>query len=553
MYRCLSKFSFIFLIFINNYVFTTYANNNNTILKVATKTVRPFIFRHKTSNEWDGFSIDFLNLMLPKMVNYTSYEMVEYANNDEIFNAVLSGNADIGHASITKNLKREQFIDFSHTFFDSGFQVMVHNNLDVTASTLKFLSNLFSTLLLQGIVAFSIIWIICSLLIWIVDYLYSDVRKRSLFKPQFKIGIKQALVWTISKFGRKSVDSPKSRIGVFISLIYDIIGIFIMSLITAVITVILGKNTSTPKINGVDDLPGNTVGTVVSTTSQDYLESIVGITMKNYANVDSMFSGFYSGDVDALVYDYPILIFSLQQRQIQLGLDDAKIVGEIFENQPYGIAIKPGNNILRETINQAILSVMDEGNNYERIYNKWFTFDEETAVTESDFEVSFIFLAGVGIFFIFFLLMIFCCYKIKQLQDVKKQNDVNITEMIRNEKSWKRKIELLQNDIDEDKYLSTGAMNEKNFRITREIQEMLYQVNDNIQQQMNKDIIPIVVDDNIIRNRKKKCNNSTDTSSNNSYAKSDKTDKSVKSEKSEKSEKNSAISIDVDNIEIKKD
>ncbi len=131
-------------------------SNNSTVLRIATKIVQPFVFKHESSGEWDGFSLDFVKLMLPRMENYSHYTMLEYANNNEIFDAVLRGDADIGHASITKNQERERFIDFSHTFFDSGFQVMVHNNLDVAASTAKFLSNFFTTVLLQGVMAFVI-------------------------------------------------------------------------------------------------------------------------------------------------------------------------------------------------------------------------------------------------------------------------------------------------------------------------------------------------------------------------------------------------------------
>ena len=480
--------------------------NNSSILRIATKIVQPFVFKHDASGEWDGFSLDFIKLVIPKMVNYTAYTMLEFENNNEIFKAVLRGEAHIGHASITKNQERERFIDFSHTFFDSGFQVMVHNNLDVAASTMKFLSNFFTTVLLQGVIAFIIIWFICSVLIWIVDFLYSgDKNVRSLFRPEFGIGIRQAMIWTVSKFGGKSVDTPRNRIGMALSFVYDLIGIFIKALITAGITVVLSKNTSTPKINGADDLPGNTVGTVVATTSQDYLESVVGVTMKNYASVGSMFTGFYDADVDALVYDYPILVFNLQQRQIQLGLDDARIVGEIFEKQPYGIAIKPGENILRENLNQGILAVMDEGNDYERIHNKWFSFNQDASISETDFEVSFIFLGGLGALFLVLLIMIFCCYKVKQYRDVRKSNEeINIADMIKNEKSWKKKLELLQGDIEEDKYLSNAAMNEKGFLITRDIQEMLFQLNDNIQEGINGGVIkPLQVNEKLLRKRRR--------------------------------------------------
>ena len=480
------------------------------VLRIATKLVKPFILIHDTSGEWDGFSLDFMNLALPKMENYTSYQMQLYTNNDEIFQAVINGDADIGHASITKNEERERFIDFSHTFFDSGFQVMVHNNLDVAESTMKFLSNFFSTVLLQGVIAFLIIWFICSLLIWIVDFLYSGGKGvRSLFRPEFGTGIRQAMIWTVSKFGGKSVDTPRNRIGIALSFLYDLIGIFIKALITAGITVVLSQNTSTPTINGVDDLPGNTVGTVIATTSQDYLETIVGVTIHNYESVDEMFDGFYENEVDALVYDYPILIFSLQQRQIQLGLDDTRIVGEIFEQQPYGIAIRPGNNVLRENLNQAVLSVMDERNDYERIYNKWFSFDDDTILSKTDFEVSFIFLGGLGAFFFALLILIFCCYKIKQYRDVKRDaDDINLADMIKNEKSWKRKLELLKDDVEDDKYLSNSGMHEKGFYITRDIQEMLFQLNDNLQNSMESigshTVKPLIVDERHLRRRRRK-------------------------------------------------
>ena len=227
-------------------------------------------------------------------------------------------------------------------------------------------------------------------------------------------------------------------------------------------------------------MPGHSVGTVNSTTSQLYLYTNgVGITTKTYSTVAEMFEGFYANEVDALLYDYPILVFNLNERKRTNGSVDAKIVGKIFEKQSYGIAIREGNAELQEQLNLAILNVW-QSDTYIKIFEKWFTFSNDAEVSEDDFSISFLFLGGIGGLFIGLLILIYCYYKLDECITIYRQTNKNISDSIKTsigkENSWKRKIELLHEDIEDDRFLSETGIRHKTFDVTRDIQEMIYQL-----------------------------------------------------------------------------
>ena len=69
---------------------------------------------------------------------------------------------------------------------------------------------------------------------------------------------------------------------------------------------------------------------------------------------------------DAVVFDAPVAIYYAkndQDRQIE-------IVGELFEKQKYGIALREGSE-WREPINRAVLKIVESGR-YDALYKKWF-------------------------------------------------------------------------------------------------------------------------------------------------------------------------------------
>ena len=113
------------------------------------------------------------------------------------------------------------------------------------------------------------------------------------------------------------------------------------------------------------DLFGKKLATVAKSTAADFLAE-QGIPAVNVAEVDKAYPLLESGKLDAIVYDAPVL----QHYASKNGKGKVKVVGLLFEEQNYGIAIQIMSPY-REEINIALLKLIESGA-YEELKKKWF-------------------------------------------------------------------------------------------------------------------------------------------------------------------------------------
>jgi len=146
------------------------------VLRVAVKPIAPFVFKHET--ELSGFSIDLWNALAQSLKVETTW--VEVTTVGDQLQAVKSGKADAAIAAITITRERENIVDFTQPYFDSGLQIMVHAQggnhlLDV------FDSIPWPTLgVLLG--AFIAIMFVMANVLWIVERQTSEHFRKSYLK-----------------------------------------------------------------------------------------------------------------------------------------------------------------------------------------------------------------------------------------------------------------------------------------------------------------------------------------------------------------------------------
>src|SRR4249920_3145138 len=92
------------------------------VLRVAVKPIAPFVVKHET--ELSGFSIDLWNALAQSLKVETTW--VEVATVGDQLQAVKSGKADAAIAAITITRERDNIVDFTQPYFDSGLQIIVH-------------------------------------------------------------------------------------------------------------------------------------------------------------------------------------------------------------------------------------------------------------------------------------------------------------------------------------------------------------------------------------------------------------------------------------------
>jgi ABC-type amino acid transport substrate-binding protein len=125
--------------------------------------------------------------------------------------------------------------------------------------------------------------------------------------------------------------------------------IIMISGFTAGIASALTLQQLTTDIQGPDDLPGNLVGTLGGSTSETYLQNR-GAGVQQYASVDAALEGLLAGDVDAVVYDAPLLRYRVKEDHAGA----IQVLPHTFQRQDYAIALPPASP-QRETINRILL------------------------------------------------------------------------------------------------------------------------------------------------------------------------------------------------------
>ncbi len=329
-------------------------------LRVATQRLEPFvIYRNR---RYTGFSIELWEKIADEMdLTYSIYGVNTIA---KLLDEVKRGAADLAIAGIGMTSKREQHLDFSHPFFESGLQIMVSEDFDTPLGAIfaKVFSILLSPGLLYGVGLFLIVLIIVAHIIWLLER-----RGNPQFSRGYLHGLWQSIWWAVVTvttvgYGDKT---PTGRMGRFFALIWILAGYFVFAYFTASVTSTVTLMELQGSISGPQDLYDKKVATVEKGPAADYLTA-QGISTVKLENIETACYLLETGEVDAVVYDAPVL----QHYAIQKGKGRVKVVGLIFQEQSYGIALQ-FNSAYREEINIALLKLVENGI-YKEIHDKWF-------------------------------------------------------------------------------------------------------------------------------------------------------------------------------------
>jgi ABC-type amino acid transport substrate-binding protein len=326
------------------------------VLRVAVKPIAPFVFGHAT--DLSGFSIDLWNALAQSLKVETTW--VEVSTVGDQLQAVSSGKADAAIAAITITRERENSVDFTQPYFDSGLQIMVHDQggnhlLDV------FDSIPWSTIgVLLG--AFLAIMFVMANVLWLVERQTSEDFRKSYLKAIGEGLWGVALIVATGEHGDRQAAKVVKRLIVFFMWL---VGVVLIAQLTATITSTQTADRLNSTIRGPLDLPGKTIATVGGTAAAEYLTE-QGLQYVNVTSAEEGCDLVLSGRIQALVFDTPTLQYLAAKR----GNGLLRVVGPIFAAQKYGIAV-PDGSTLRKRINKALLEMYEDGR-YRALYDKWF-------------------------------------------------------------------------------------------------------------------------------------------------------------------------------------
>nr|WP_319248595.1 transporter substrate-binding domain-containing protein [uncultured Celeribacter sp.] len=324
-------------------------------LKIVTVSRAPFSMIENGTDT--GFSIELWDALAADLG--WSYSLSRVDTFDDMLGAIIAGEADaaIGNISITAD--RELQMDFSQPVFEAGLQVMVPMAGSERQSLWAVL--LSTGLLVDLAMAFAVLFGV-GMLMW-----FLEKRHQEYFDLPAQKALFPAFWWALNLVvnGGFEERQPRSPLGRILGVALVLASLFVVSVFVARITAMMTVDAIQANVSGLNDLYGRRIGTVEYSTSARFLDRR-DLDYQSFDTPDTLFAAFQDGEIDAVVYDAPLLAYYATHE----GKNTARVVGKIFIPENYGIAL-PTNSPYANDINHSLLKLREDGT-YETIYRKWF-------------------------------------------------------------------------------------------------------------------------------------------------------------------------------------
>lgn len=332
--------------------------------RVVTRDIEPFSFQQ------DGRRVGFAIELWDQVAREAGieYEVKTADTAAAMIDALKAKTEDVGVGALSVTATREEVIDFSQPFYESGLQVLVAGGGGGFLSSMsQLLGSLFNWQLIGMFVLLVATMFGISHLVWMYEHKVNE----DMWPKDYKQGMWESFWWTISTLLVGGADN-KGPVGVggrIVAIVWMLLSIVLVSLLTASFTTTLTVNSLKGDINGPGDLPGREVATIKGSTSETWLTN-KGAKVQTFATVTECVNALKDGKVKAVVYDAPMLQYAASKS----GDDSLQMVGPVFDRQNYAFALQDGSP-LREKINRALLSLTERGVGTE-LRKKWFGEDQ---------------------------------------------------------------------------------------------------------------------------------------------------------------------------------
>ena len=324
-------------------------------LTVVTVTRPPFSM-HEGGAE-TGFSIELLEALAE--AQGWDYRIERVDQFGDMLNAVSENRADLAIANISITSAREVTMDFSQPIFEAGLQIMIP--IGQAAGPSLWRAILSTDLLLAVALAFLLL-LGGGMLMWLFERRAQPYFDRPVHEAWFP-----SFWWALNLVVNGGFEErvPRTIFGRIFGVILVVSSLFIVSLFVAKITAVMTVDAISGSVNSVNDLYGKQVATIEGSTAAGFLDRRE-IGYAAFSGLSPMLRAFEAGEVDAVVFDAPILA----HYATHAGRDFASLAGPVFLRENYGIAFTTGSPLV-EDANQALLALRENGT-YEQIYRKWF-------------------------------------------------------------------------------------------------------------------------------------------------------------------------------------
>jgi len=306
--------------------------------------------------KFSGFLIDIFDSIANNL--NLEYHYKDVGNVHGLLKSVVDSTVDIGVAGVTIKGSREDIVDFSHPYLNSGLNILIKN--EKTPNPLLIIKNYFQRSW-GALWRFFLFLAFCSLMIYWLE------KGKPSFDDNLLKGFCDGIYWTNTTmttvgYGDKT---PLTFGGKTFAILVMWIGIVVVfPYFVAQMNQVFTAESNSYSISCPEDLKGKRVATKRGIAAVETLEKLGAIPVERNT-MDSCYVLLEDSDVDAVVYDMPPIRSFVKKR----GNGKFVIVGDIFDKQDYGFVFQEDSEFY-ELVNTALLKFMDR-DGYEIVKNRW--------------------------------------------------------------------------------------------------------------------------------------------------------------------------------------
>lgn len=261
-------------------------------------------------------------------------------------------------ANISITAERESFLDFSQPIFESGIGVLLLDD----QGGVSFMSALLTREIFIAVVAALGLLFGSGILMWLLER-----RSQAYFDRKGPDALFHSFWWSLNLVVNGGFEErvPQTRLGRVFAIILVVSSLFLVSIFVATITSTMTVEALQDNVESINDLEGKRIGTIDESTSAAFLDTR-DLSYISYSSPADMFARLEAGQLDAIVFDAPILsYYSNAARE-----PATRLLPRIYRRENYGIALPP-DSTLGEDINLTLLGLREDGT-YGELVSTWF-------------------------------------------------------------------------------------------------------------------------------------------------------------------------------------
>lgn len=349
---------FLFAFFLSLISFAQEEKSPVNTLLVGYTSAPPFIVENDVSLEginiwlWERVAKD-LKL---------EYQMVPMG-----FSAMLdsleTGGIDVSINPLTITSERNLKMRFTDSFYASNSTIAVAN-VSGFEKFIQFVQAFFNHNFIKGLLILLFIIFLFGLVGWYFERKENKEHFRSGYRGIWDGVWWSAVTLTTVGYGDKA---PKTRMGKIAALILMFGGLLFISGLTASIASSLTVTQLNSNPDGFNEFKERSVGTINSSSANQFLKEHFFKNIQTYDGVVAGLDALKMGEVEAFMYDEPILKYRIQEDST---LNKLQILPVKFDVQFYAFGVAKNQMDLEQRISQRILEIM-ETQEWEVVLNEY--------------------------------------------------------------------------------------------------------------------------------------------------------------------------------------